>query len=186
MSKTMRMIIAVMFGVVVQTTFVQHIRIAGVAPDILIALLVSITSYCGAYGGYCAGALIALLYDASVGYVLAINIISYTLIGFVAPIMRNFMERLMRRFKYRRYVEMIAIGFLLTAAREVVDIGYMFIIGAEQSTVTLMRLLLCSGYSAMMVLPTSAFLAKLMTWHPTLFHHHIDDLKPKTHIKHEQ
>lgn len=168
MSKSLRLIAAAILGVVAQTTLVQYVRIAGVAPDMLIALLVAVTSYCGPYGGYCMGAVMSLLYDASVGYVLAVNLVTYTLIGLVAPMMRSFMDRLLHRFKHKSYLEMTIICFLLTAVHEIVYIGYMFIIGAEQSLTTLLRLLLCSGYSALMALPCAYLLGKLMNWHPKL------------------
>lgn len=177
MSKSLRLIAAAMLGVAAQTTLVQYIRIAGVAPDLLIALLVAVTSYCGAYGGYCMGAVMSLFYDASVGYVLAINMVAYTLIGLVAPILRGFMDGVMRRFKHKSYLEMMLICFFLTAVREVVYIGYLFIIGAEQSLVTLMRLLLCSGYSALMILPVAYLLGKLMAWHPRLKRRRVEDVE---------
>lgn len=164
MSKSLKLIAAALLAVTAQTTLTQYIRIAGVAPDLLIALLVAVTSYCGPYGGYCMGALMSLFYDASVGYVLAINLVLYTLIGLVAPLIRGFMNDLMRRFKHKSYLEMMLICFFLTAVREIVYIGYLFIIGAEQSVTTLLRLLICSGYSALMILPIAYLLEKLMNW----------------------
>ena len=166
MSKTLRLIAAAMLGVVAQTILVQYIRIAGVAPDLLVVLLVAVTSYCGPYGGYCMGAVVALLYDASVGYVLAINLVSYTIIGLIAPLMRRFLDDALQRFKHKSYLEMVLICFFLTAVREVVTIGYLFIIGSEQSLVTLLRMLLCSGYSALMVVPVAFALRLFMDWHP--------------------
>ena len=165
MSKALRLLAAAMLGVVVQTTLVQYIRIMGVAPDMLVVLLVAATSYCGPYGGYCMGAIVSLLYDASVGYVLAINLVSYTLIGLVAPLMRRFFDDFFRKFKHKSYLEMVLICFFLTAVREIVYIGYLFIIGAEQSIVTLMRMLLACGYSALMVVPGAFLLHLLMSWH---------------------
>lgn len=169
MSKALRLLVAAMAAVVAQTTLVGYIRIAGVAPDLMCALLVAITSYCGPYGGYCAGAVMALLYDASVGYEMvlkAINMISYALIGIVSPYMRRALSELLRRFRHKSYLEMVVICFVMTAVRESINIGYLFIIGAEHSMVTLMRMLLCCGYSALMVLPVAFLLGRLMAWHP--------------------
>ena len=169
MSKALRLLVAAMAAVVAQTTLVGYIRIAGVAPDLMCALLVAVTSYCGSYGGYCVGAVMALLYDASVGYEMvlkAINMISYALIGIVSPHMRRALGEVLRRFRHKSYLEMVLICFVLTAARESVNIGYLFIIGSEQSLVTLMRMLLCCGYSALMVLPVAFLLGRLMAWHP--------------------
>ena len=165
MSKALKLLAAAVLGVVVQTTLVQYIRIMGVAPDMLIVLLVAATSYCGPYGGYCMGAIVSLFYDASVGYVLAINMVSYTLIGLVAPLMRQFMDNLFRKFKHKSYLEMVLICFFLTAMREIVYIGYLFIIGSEQSMVTVVRMLLACGYSALMVVPGAFVLHRLMSWH---------------------
>ena len=169
MSKALRLIVAAMAAVVAQTTLVGYIRIAGIAPDLMCALLVAVTSYCGPYGGYCVGAVMALLYDASVGYEMvlkAINMISYALIGIISPYMRRGLSELLRRFRHKSYLEMAVICFVMTAARESVNIGYLFIIGSEQSLVTLMRMLLCCGYSALMVLPVAFLLGRLMAWHP--------------------
>ena len=171
MSKALRLLIAAMAAVVAQTTLVGYIRVAGVAPDLMCALLAAVTSYCGAYGGYCVGAVMALFYDASVGYEMvlkAINMISYALIGIVSPYMRRALGDALRRFKHKSYLEMAVICFVLTAARETVNIGYLFIIGSEQSLTTLIRMLLCSGYSALMVVPVAFLLGKLMAWHPRL------------------
>ena len=79
MSLTIKLIISAIAACICQTNLVEHIRIAGVAPDMLIVFLVLLTSYTGAYGGFCTGALLSMLYDASVGYVLAINMVAYTL-----------------------------------------------------------------------------------------------------------
>ena len=78
------MLVAVI-ACILQTNFVGYIRFAGVAPDLMIVTLVLLTSYTGSYGGFCTGSVMALLYDASVGYVLAINLIAYAFIGYFAP-----------------------------------------------------------------------------------------------------
>ena len=46
--------------------------------------------------------------------------------------------------------------------REVLYIGYLFLIGSEQSIVTLLRAILCCAYSAFMILPTSLLVRKIM------------------------
>lgn len=165
MSRALRLLLAAVIACVLQTTLVQYIRIAGVAPDLMIVMLVLLTSYTGAYGGFCTGSVMALLYDASVGYVLAINLISYTFIGYIAPLMRRFFDEKMRKLKHKSDLVMTLICFILVLMREVLYIGYLFLIGSEQSLVTVMRALLCAGYSALLVTPGMFLIRPLMTKH---------------------
>jgi len=163
MSFMIKLIIAAFAACICQTNFVDYIRIAGVAPDMLIVFLVLLTSYTGAYGGFCTGALISMLYDASVGYVLAINMVAYTFIGWAAPMMRIVLNKKLKKLKHKSYLVMMLICFFLTLMREVLYIGYLFLIGSEQSMVTLVRAVLCCAYSALMILPTSLLVRKIMT-----------------------
>ena len=55
MSKTLRLILLSLLTCVAQTTLVRYIRIGGVVPDVMIAMLVALTSICGSYGGFCMG-----------------------------------------------------------------------------------------------------------------------------------
>lgn len=166
MSKALRLIAAAIFGCVAQTTLSEYIRIGGVAPDLMIAVLVAITTYCGSYGGFCTGSVMSMFYDASVGYVLALNMVGYTFIGWAAPLLRNVFGRLFRRLKHKSALEMALVCFLLTILREVLYIGYLFLIGGEQNLMTLIRMLLCAAYSAVAVIPVSYVIKRIMTWHP--------------------
>lgn len=165
MSRTLKLILISMIACICQTNLVQYIRIAGVAPDMLIVFLVVLTSYTGAYGGFCTGALTAMFYDASVGYVLAINLVAYTFIGWAAPMMRGFLNKKLKKLKHKSHLVMVSICFFLTLMREVLYIGYLFLIGSEQSMITLVRALLCSGYSAMVVLPVIYVVRRIMRFH---------------------
>lgn len=166
MSKALRLMLVAVIACVLQTNLVGYIRIAGVAPDILIVVLVLLTSYTGSYGGFCTGSVMALLYDASVGYVLAINLIGYTFIGYIAPLMRKVLDEKMRKLKHKSDLVMTIICFFLTLVREVLYIGYLFLIGSEQSMMTVMRALLCAGYSALLVTPGIFLLKPLMVQRP--------------------
>lgn len=166
MSKALRLVVVAIVACVCQTNFSGYLRIASIAPDLMIAFLVAVTTYSGAYGGFCVGSLIAMFYDASVGYVLALNLVAYTFIGWAAPLLRAALDNKLKKLKHKSYLEMLLICFFLTLAREVAYIGYLFLIGAEQGMVTVMRALLCSGYSALMVLPASFVLRPIMSWHP--------------------
>ena len=150
-----------------QTNLVHYIRIAGVAPDMLIVFLVLLTSYTGPYGGFCTGCVLAMLYDASIGFVLAINLVAYPFIGWAAPQIRHFMyqKKLMKMMKHKSFLVMMLICFFLTLAREILYIGYLFLIGSEQSLITLIRALLCSGFSALMIIPGYFVLRKIMRLH---------------------
>jgi len=161
-SRTLKLSLIAVLACVCQTNLSQYIRIAGVAPDLIIVFLVLITSYTGAYGGFCTGALTAMLYDASVGYVLAINLVGYTFIGWAAPMIRIGLNRKLKKLKHKSYLVMMLICFFLTLIREILYIGYLFLIGSEQSLITLVRALLCCGYSALMILPMSWFVHRIM------------------------
>ena len=160
-SRALRLILVAVIACVMQTNLVGYIRIAGVAPDIMIAALVLLTSYTGSYGGFCTGSVMALLYDASVGYVLAINLIAYTFIGYLAPLMRKVLDEKMKKLKHKSALVMTIICFFLTLIRELLYIGYLFLIGSEQSMVTLVRAVLCAAYSAMLITP-GYFLIRLL------------------------
>ena len=168
MSKVLKLGFVAILACVCQTNLSQVIRIAGVAPDLLIVFLVLLTSYTGAYGGFCTGALTAMLYDASVGYVLAINLVAYTFIGWAAPMLRGFLNTKLRKLKHKSILVMMLICFFLTLMREVLYIGYLFLIGSEQSVMTLVRALLCCGYSALLILPGSFVVARIMRCKPRL------------------
>lgn len=168
MSKTLRLIVLSMLTCVVQTTLVRYIRIGGVAPDVMIAVLVALTSTCGPYGGFCVGSLMAMLYDASVGYVLAINLVCYTFIGWAAPFLRTSLERALRKLRHKSYLVLFCISFFLTLLRELVDTGYLFLIGSDLGVTTLLRSLLCCAYSSVMVFPAALCVRKVMTWKPKL------------------
>lgn len=131
MSRAIRIVVTVFLACICQTDLVKYIRIAGIAPDMLTVFLVLLTGYTGAYGGFCAGSLLAMLYDASVGYVLAINLVCYAFIGWAAPMLRSAMNKKLSKVKHKSYLELMLICFFLTLMREIVYIGYLFLIGCR-------------------------------------------------------
>lgn len=166
MSRALRIAATAFLACICQTNLANNIRIAGVAPDLLIVFLVLLTGYTGSYGGFCAGSVMAMFYDASVGYVLAINLVAYTFIGWAAPLLRHALDLKLRRMKHKSYLELMLICFFLTLMRETLYVGYLFLIGSEQSMMTVVRMLLCSAYSALLILPGSVVLRAIMTFHP--------------------
>ena len=127
MSRAIRIVVTVFLACICQTDLAKYIRIAGIAPDMLTVFLVLLTGYTGAYGGFCAGSLLAMLYDASVGYVLAINLVCYAFIGWAAPMLRSAMNKKLSKVKHKSYLELMLICFFLTLMREIVYIGYLFL-----------------------------------------------------------
>ena len=119
MSRAIRIVVTVFLACICQTDLVKYIRIAGIAPDMLTVFLVLLTGYTGAYGGFCAGSLLAMLYDASVGYVLAINLVCYAFIGWAAPMLRSAMNKKLSKVKHKSYLELMLICFFLTLMREI-------------------------------------------------------------------
>ena len=153
MSRAIRIVITVILACICQTDLVRYIRIATIAPDMLTVFLVLLTGYTGAYGGFCAGSLLAML-------------VCYTFIGWASPMLRRAMNVKLRKVKHKSYLELMLICFFLTLMREIVYIGYLFLIGAEQSMVTILRALLCAAYSSAMILPGSFVVHKIMSIHP--------------------
>ena len=165
MTKALRLMLVAVLACVAQTNLVGYIRIADVAPDLMIVALVLLTSYTGSYGGFCTGSVMALLYDASVGYVLAINLIGYTFIGYIAPMLRGVFDQKLSKLKHKSDLVMSLVCFLLVLVREVLDVGYLFLIGSEQSVITLLRALFCALYSAVLIKPGAFLFQPLMTGH---------------------
>lgn len=166
MSRAIKLALLPIVACIFQTNLARLFRFAGVAPDMIIVFLVVLTSYTGAYGGLCLGALTAMFYDASVGYVLAINLVAYTLIGWSSVMMRGFLDEKLQKLKHKSVLVMMLICFSLTLMREILYIGYLFLIGSDQSVITLLRALICAAYSALLVIPGSLLLRKFMNWRP--------------------
>ena len=80
MSKALRLFALSIVGCVLQTNVAHHIQIAGVTPDLMIAILVALTSFSSMSGCFCTAALMIMFYDSSVGYVMALKPISYVMI----------------------------------------------------------------------------------------------------------
>lgn len=156
MSRALKLFFLCILACLLQTEFVRYIRIFTVAPDMMIIILVLLTDDFGTFGGFVAGALMALFYDATTGYAPAINLVTYTFIGFMAPFLRENLDRLMRKLRHKRFLEYFMIVFFLTLVREIVYIGYLFLVGAEQGFVTIFRLMVCVVYSSILVLPIAA------------------------------
>ena len=153
MTRALKILAITVLAVLCQTNLSSFLRLQSIAPDLMIAALVTLGFHYGTYGGFCAGAIMGLLYDAAVGYVLALNIIIYTFIGYAAPAGKALLQNRFGKRRYHRWLQAMALGFAMTLIREFTDIGYLFLIGAQQGLVTLLRMVLCCGYTAVWTLP---------------------------------
>lgn len=166
MSKAIRLFTIAIIGCVLQTNFSQYIRFADIAPDLMIAIIVVLTSFCSLGGGFCTSALMIMFYDASVGYVMALNPVAYILISLAASGMRMFFDAKLVKWKHKSFLIIMVIAFVMTFCREVVYAVYLFLIGSQWTLMTLVRLVLCSAYTAVMTIPCIYLVRALMSWHP--------------------
>ena len=113
-------------------------------------------------GGLTAGALMAMLYDASVGYALALDLILYGILGYFSPLMYEGLLARTRRFSRFRSLPLMLMAWLMSAIREIADIGYLFLIGAEQGLVTLVRALIACTLTALVTLPVNLIVSRLL------------------------
>lgn len=165
MSKALRLFAIAVIGCILQTTLAQYIRIADIAPDFMIALIVVLTSHCGLSGVFCTSALMIMFYDASVGYIMALNPISYILIGLAASALRLVLNAKLVKWKHKSFLIIMLICFFLTLCREIVYAVYLFLIGSQWSLMTLVRLLLSCTYTAAITIPCIYLVRGIIGWH---------------------
>jgi len=166
LSRALRLFAIAMIGCLLQTNVLQHIRIADAAPDFMIAITVALTSFCGLSGIFCTAALMVLFYDASVGYVMALNPVFYILIALGAFALRAIFNEFLSKWKHKSFLIVMVISFSLTVFREIAYIGYLFLIGAKFNLVVFFRLFLSAGYTALITIPCLLFIRALLNWHP--------------------
>lgn len=166
MSKALRLFAIAIIGCTLQTVLAQHIQIANVTPDIMIALIIALTSFCSASGCFCTAALMIMFYDASVGYVMALNPIAYILIALAASTLRMVFNAKLSKWKHKSVLIIMLICFFLTLCREVAYAAYLFLIGADLGLMTIIRMMLCAGYTTLMTIPCIYLLRRIMNWHP--------------------
>ncbi len=157
MTRALKILALVLLACLLQTNLARAVRVMGVAPDFMIAMLAALAWHLGTYGGFCAGALMGLLYDASVGYVLALNLVSYTGAGYFCPFIRQRFSGARKQWT-RRLLLLLGTAFGMTMAKEIIDVGYLFLIGAEVGLSSIVRAVLCASLTAAASLP-ALFLA---------------------------
>ncbi len=166
MSKALRLFALAIIGCLLQTNVSQFLQIADVAPDMMTALLVALTSFADISGCFCTAALMIMFYDASVGYVMALNPVVYVLISLAASYVCGHLRNALKKWKHKSYLIILLVCFVLTLARELVYVGYLYLIGAELGLVTFLRMTLCAGYTALMSIPCIYLIRFVMNWHP--------------------
>ena len=153
MTRALILFFSSLAGCLLQTELAGELRIFGVAPDFMIVILVLMSDDYGPFGGFTAGALMGLFYDATVGQSPAIFLVAYPIIGLAACYFRTGLDKRLTKLRHKRLFELILICFLLTLAREILYIGYLFLIGAEQSFVTLFRMMVAAVYTSIWMIP---------------------------------
>lgn len=166
MSKSLRLLALSILGCILQTNIAGYIQFAGVTPDLMIAIIVALTSFCSMSGCFCTTALMIMFYDASVGYVMALNPIMYILVALAASGLRAFFDTQMKKWKHKSFLIIIIITFALVLFREIAYVCYLYLIGAEMGIITVVRMFLCAGYSALLSIPCIYLIRFIMNWHP--------------------
>ena len=162
MTRVLKILGVIFIGCLCQTNLANKIRFSGIAPDFIAVVLVSMSRYYGTFGGICAGMIIGMLYDSTVGYVLALDLVAYTAIGYFAPFLYRAFQGKYNKRPYESIIVLSAVCFMLSLGHELLNIGYLFLIGAQQSLViTIIRALIGSMYSTVWVVPVSLLLEKL-------------------------
>ena len=166
MSKALRLFVLSIIGCIVQTNAVQYIQIADVTPDLMIAIIVALTSFSSMNGCFCTAALMIMFYDASVGYVMALNPIMYILIALAASGLRTVFNARLSKWKHKSYLIIVLICFALVLVREFAYVCYLFLIGAEMGVMTFVRMGFCAAYTAVISIPCISLVRFVMNWRP--------------------
>ena len=166
MSKALRLFVLSIIGCIVQTNAAQYIQIADVTPDLMIAIIVALTSFSSMNGCFCTAALMIMFYDASVGYVMALNPIMYILIALAASGLRTVFNARLSKWKHKSYLIIVLICFALVLVREFAYVCYLFLIGAEMGVMTFVRMGFCAAYTAVISIPCISLVRFVMNWHP--------------------
>lgn len=166
MSKALRLFILAIIGCILQTNAAKYIQFADVTPDLMIAIIVALTSFSSMSGCFCTAALMIMFYDASVGYVMALNPIMYILIALAASGLRTILDARLSKWKHKSHLIIALICFALALCREIAYICYLFLIGAEMGVVTILRMFLCAGYTALLSMPSIYLIRFVVGWHP--------------------
>ncbi len=155
MTRALKLFFLCVLVCVIQTEVVKYIRVFTIAPDCMILFLALLTDDFGTFGGFVAGSLVGLFYDSTIGYVPAVNLVVYTFIGYISAAIRGGLDNAFRKIKHKRFLEFMIITFSMTVVREIIYIGYLFLVGAEQGTVTFFRMFVCVIYTTILVVPVA-------------------------------
>lgn len=166
MSKALRLFSLAILGCILQTNVAGYIQIAGVAPDLMIAMIVALTSFCSMSGCFCTAALMVMFYDASVGYVMALNPVLYILVALAAAALRAVFNVRLNKWKHKSFLIIVLITCAMVLFREIAYNCFLYLIGAELGAMSVVRMLLCSSYTAVLSIPCIYLIRFVMNWHP--------------------
>ena len=158
MTRVLKILLCLILVCTLQTTLVRFIAINRISPDLIVCWLVVMSETYGPFGGFCSGAVASMLYDANVGYIMAVNLVVGTAIGYFCTLLVPYFRKVFRKSKIASWLAMMLTAFISCIIKDIVNIGYLFLIGStlldlENLPVTLLRLAVSSLYSVMMILP---------------------------------
>ena len=155
MTRLLKLVAIIFIASLCQTNLASLLRIHGVAPDFMLAVLAALAAHYGWMGCMCSALLMAMLYDSTVGYIVALNIVVYGVLGYFSPMLfhgiRNALPKPAQLSK--RLIALFATTVIITFVRELFDIGYLFLVGAEFGLHTAIRGILCCLLTAVLSLP---------------------------------
>ena len=102
-------IVLIIISFLLQTTLFQNIRIAGILPNLMFLIVVSISFLNGVYYGMTVGIIVGMLFDFLYSSLIGINMLAFLLIGYFCGIF----SRLYRRGNYFIPLVMISISELI-------------------------------------------------------------------------
>jgi cell shape-determining protein MreD len=158
LTRVLKILLCLILVCTLQTTLVRFIAINRISPDLIVCWLVVMSETYGPFGGFCSGAVASMLYDANVGYIMAVNLVVGTAIGYFCTLLVPYFRKVFRKSKIASWLAMMLTAFISCIIKDIVNIGYLFLIGStlldlENLPVTLLRLAVSSLYSVMMILP---------------------------------
>lgn len=84
--KYLTYIILMIFSFIIQTTFIQHIAIGGVMPNLMLLIVICVAFMQGESDGLFVGIIGGLLHDCFYGQYIGSNLFLYAIIGYIVGI----------------------------------------------------------------------------------------------------
>jgi len=97
---------------------------------------------------------------------MALNPIAYVLVALAACALRTILNARLIKLKHKSFLIIVLICFVLVLCREIAYVGYLYLIGAQMSFITVLRMILCAAYTAALAIPCILMIRFIMNWHP--------------------